>query len=741
MKMRLIIFLLTALWYDSSSFGHVQAEPKSSNTRLIPKRFNSRLWKRQDDLGYLEQCSILQFWDKQIGRVNVLAFFDSSWQFSHRQAAMLKVLRERFDKTGFDNIQFFAINASPDESQYIDRAEVEVEEETWKQISPSEAEGRPPVVVSPEALIEALGPDVYFIQDNDELQIWSKLRAFRDQILVIDRCGRLTYQVIVPWSILHFPYVKAAILSTYKDEPCGYCQFKETVFDTTSTDNKDAQSSSKLVEQTEDNDNPSTLSQETTTVIYEAESYDTTLTVDESSSPIVQTEHEVTSLSTSDRNDGNETSSVSQESEDLQMETDDGQAPSTIYQESSTLSDLVENSESSSKARESTTDISQINDGEEQSTYFHDSSTPSYPDESNNTESISEDQSTPNIQTEADSTFDTSTYLYSPTLPDSNENESANSTDNKDAEDYYNSTPDKEFEYTTENVETPATDEALITDTTDGLEFNNATDQLISEVEVQTTTDISNSSSETGESRLKDSDEIESRDARDVLKSRSTNARSVSPNDGSENHLEIVNINENNQETLESDFLIPIRIIMRAPHVDEYSDQTMKAHEYLVLKTGQADYHEHLDEPKPDDNEEEHRPVRKKAEAVRRTFGKDESPGFYGEVADYWRNFGNEQLTQSSAEEEEQDLEDYTDDGVTLSPTTLSLNDERINVENQYDNPEVVPIGQVGVDDGTAYDHNSDLKEEVDVVDEEAKSKLIAHYSKLLPWLYYVLAK
>lgn len=93
---------------------------------------------------------------------------------------------------------------------------------------------------------------------------------------------------------------------------------------------------------------------------------------------------------------------------------------------------------------------------------------------------------------------------------------------------------------------------------------------------------------------------------------------------------------------------------MRAPHVDEYSDQTMKAHEYLVLKTGQADYHEHLDEPKPDDNEEEHKPVRKKAEAVRRTFGKDESPGFYGEVADYWRNFGNEQLTQSSAEEEDQ---------------------------------------------------------------------------------------
>ena len=97
------------------------------------------------------------------------------------------MLRERFDKTGFSNIQFFAINAAAGETQSMDRLESEVEEETWRQISPSEADGRPPVFASPEALVEALGPDVYFIQDTEELQIWSKLRAFRDQILVIDR--------------------------------------------------------------------------------------------------------------------------------------------------------------------------------------------------------------------------------------------------------------------------------------------------------------------------------------------------------------------------------------------------------------------------------------------------------------------------------------------------------------------------------------------------------------------------
>jgi hypothetical protein len=37
------------------------------------------------------------------------------------------------------------------------------------------------------------------------------------------RCGRLVYQVISPWSLLSYPYVKAAILSTYNDDPCGPC--------------------------------------------------------------------------------------------------------------------------------------------------------------------------------------------------------------------------------------------------------------------------------------------------------------------------------------------------------------------------------------------------------------------------------------------------------------------------------------------------------------------------------------
>ncbi|XP_069692843.1 putative uncharacterized protein DDB_G0267840 [Periplaneta americana] len=60
-------------------------------------------------------------------------------------------------------------------------------------------------------------------QDNIPA-IWNSiLDGGVDHILVLDRCGRLAYQVIPPWSLLTYPYVKAAILSTYIDEPCGIC--------------------------------------------------------------------------------------------------------------------------------------------------------------------------------------------------------------------------------------------------------------------------------------------------------------------------------------------------------------------------------------------------------------------------------------------------------------------------------------------------------------------------------------
>ncbi|XP_063234361.1 uncharacterized protein LOC134537631 [Bacillus rossius redtenbacheri] len=50
-------------------------------------------------------------------------------------------------------------------------------------------------------------------------------------ILVMDKCNRLTYQLIQPWSAPNYPYVKAAILSTYIDNPCGDCNKTSTMIE------------------------------------------------------------------------------------------------------------------------------------------------------------------------------------------------------------------------------------------------------------------------------------------------------------------------------------------------------------------------------------------------------------------------------------------------------------------------------------------------------------------------------
>lgn len=43
---------------------------------------------------------------------------------------------------------------------------------------------------------------------------------------VFDQCGRFTYIIYAPWSSIQRPYVKAAILSTIYDEPCGKCEVR-----------------------------------------------------------------------------------------------------------------------------------------------------------------------------------------------------------------------------------------------------------------------------------------------------------------------------------------------------------------------------------------------------------------------------------------------------------------------------------------------------------------------------------
>lgn len=59
-------------------------------------------------------------------------------------------------------------------------------------------------------------------QETEEEQVWSVMEGGKDDMYVYDRCGRLTYYIPFPLSILNeSPLVSNAILATYYQSPCG----------------------------------------------------------------------------------------------------------------------------------------------------------------------------------------------------------------------------------------------------------------------------------------------------------------------------------------------------------------------------------------------------------------------------------------------------------------------------------------------------------------------------------------
>ncbi|XP_011298683.1 uncharacterized protein [Fopius arisanus] len=194
----------------------------------------SRVRKRQNADSF-EQCTPVKFLMGQLGVVNVIAFLDNSWPYSHKQASMLKLLKDRLERSGLPEALFFVITSNSPENPFEDISEEEIEREAWDGVAPEEAMELSSGLFPPEPLEKTLSPDIFLVEDSEELGIWKELHGSRDQILVIDRCGKLAYQVIVPWSILHFPYVKAAILSTHKDDPCGPCDAYATVVELENT--------------------------------------------------------------------------------------------------------------------------------------------------------------------------------------------------------------------------------------------------------------------------------------------------------------------------------------------------------------------------------------------------------------------------------------------------------------------------------------------------------------------------
>lgn len=49
------------------------------------------------------------------------------------------------------------------------------------------------------------------------------LRIGNNQAYIVDECGRLSFIIVPPWSLVEFSYIKAGVLSTLFDVPCGDC--------------------------------------------------------------------------------------------------------------------------------------------------------------------------------------------------------------------------------------------------------------------------------------------------------------------------------------------------------------------------------------------------------------------------------------------------------------------------------------------------------------------------------------
>lgn len=134
--------------------------------------------------------------------------------------------------------------------------------------------------------------------------------------------------------------------------------------------------------------------------------------------------------------------------------------------------------------------------------------------------------------------------------------------------------------------------------------------------------------------------------------------------------------------------------------------------------------------------------------------GVNESPGVYGEIADYWINSEEEEFNKQI---ENTEFLDYNDITVTIKycfqlhflNTTNQLQnkdaqsitkcftnhyqvDAEGDVENTFDDEStILKAGDIGAtnSDAEINDNSDDL----------AQHKLIKHYYKLVPWIDYVL--
>lgn len=97
----------------------------------------------------------------------------------------LKMLQDRLEKFGIKGIRFFVVNSA--QPTAISNGDTDDEEAAWGAAGETDDQKFSKIERTREALKDKIGPDITFVQDNKDLQIWDKLAVSRDQVLVIDK--------------------------------------------------------------------------------------------------------------------------------------------------------------------------------------------------------------------------------------------------------------------------------------------------------------------------------------------------------------------------------------------------------------------------------------------------------------------------------------------------------------------------------------------------------------------------
>lgn len=583
-------------------------------------------------------------WKEHLGHVSVLAFLDPAWQYSFRQAVMLEMLSSRLRKSGFPDIRFFVISPSSDSTEN-ESSEDDLEIEAWREIGAKHEMDN----FVDDDFLRVNETEITFLRDDSQSRVWRKFRASRDQVVIIDRCGKLAYHVIVPWSILFFPYVKAAILSTYMEDPCGGC-------------------------------NPA---------VYRGHE-----------------DHFVNSTNTTNEEEASPT----------QRETETNDKPETIWITESPENATLHYDESDDEREASTASPIPL-------------------------EQITSDTSLSNLSTEPST--ESTTYQY-----DNDATESRFEEDRPDAEGTKRIKWDQEDQINSKNDGIAATfkPELRVLPLEQARSHSPVTDNSVTSTNYEDTTDRTLLLDDPAAS-------VTESDSTSVDEETTTLNITDKTRDGS--------TTPENIERFKQDAIL--RIIMYAPHVHK-NDTEMKKYTHLILKIGDPDFHGHFDSgvdvASPTNsqtavnslvsNSEEYDWRTAETEEAddenanqKYIFGKDESPGLYGEVADYWKSYEDSDITDRN----------QTSSNTYNNSTTSCKGDHRTNGSDHAmclspeENHPPVNVSENSnvksfIDPQNIIDKNMESSMPNDQIDsEEERIKLIEHYNKLLSWIDYKLIK